>query len=671
MTTIAVGWFGSDIAQNHVAKVSETVDGIKVDGRLWSSDPGGLLVLRDQLIGLAQQAGQAVPVTIDTAPHLDGWYYVTDAQVDLDRGGIEIGYWPYSLTLAHAGLSSVPVLEARIVGARRSNGQSRTTSVGWQAVPAGSTLEGGPTTLATPTTRATADGPVTVYTAGQGGLLDSFLSWRTPPAVALAGGARIAAGPISSAGSDGFGYTGATASYVVPAGITRLRVDVRGGAGGGPGGETSGGGAFSTGARGARVVCELAVTAGETLTYRVGQAGQRTTGGFNGGGAPGAGESSAYRGYGGGGRTQILRGTTDLVVAGAGGGIGAFKIPSTFYAGGAGGGHGVDGAGPPSGGGAGSFNGGYAGSDNPSFNDGTAGTAGTGGVGGGNATTAGLGAGGGGGGLYGGGGGEAFTYFAGDFDRRAGSGGGGSSKGSGVSQTLVTGFQAGDGEVIITPVRDVLPVDRHKLTGVGITDAPFGWELANGIIKVTPAYRGDALNLDVAGWNGSKWSPMARWQLTDNGVTTVPAAASITGVQILANTMDRCSIRVSLEAGAKALSYVVTLTLRRGSPLVDVRVVSVTPKSFGFGISGNATAVTGGGLVATTADADGNKWLMTTTALATSVLSGMAGWYQSASDTSMVVGLGFLPAGFGTVTAANLVEQWFAATSASIRAVAS
>ena len=241
-----------------------------------------------------------------------------------------------------------------------------------------------------------------------------------------------------------------------------------------------------------------------------------------------------------------------------------------------------------------------------------------------------------------------------------------------MSQTIVTGYQTGDGEVIITPVRDVLPVDRHKLTGVGITDAPFGWELANGIIKVTPAYRGDALNLDVATWNGSKWSPMARWQLTDNGVTTTAAAAAITGVQVLNNTMDRCSIRISLETGAKALSYVVTLTLRRGSPLVDVRVVSVTAKLFGFGIfTSGATAVTGGGLVATTADADGNKWLMTTTASATSVTSGMAGWYRTLSATSMVVGLGFLPAGFSPVTAANLVEQWFAATSASIRAVAS
>ena len=674
MTALKVGWFGTDIAQANVAQITDTVDGLQIKGRLSTSTLADVAVLRDQLIGLAQQPGLAVPVTIDTAPHLDGWYYVTDVSLDTDRGGFDIGWWPYTLTLQQAGRSLTPVLEARILGALRPNSQSRTTCVGWQAIPDGSTFEGGPSTLAAPTERATSDGAVRAHTAGSSGLLDAFMSWRTPAAVALTGGARVRAGEVASISSNAFGFSGASVSYVVPAGVARLRVDARGASGGGGGGV----GGFNTYGRGARVVCELPVTPGETLTIKVGGTGA-IVGGYNGGGNGAFGGSGIDGfGFGGGGRTQILRGATTLVTAGGGGGAGGIDADASRTLPGHGGSVGSAGADRglafAGSGKGGTSNAGGAGGNNTTISQsaGSAGAAGTGGAAGNSAGIDGIGGGGGGGGVYGGGGGQAMTTFVGDTTRRAaGSGGGGSSKGTGLSQSIVTGHQIGAGELFLTAVTDTLPVDRHTLTGYAIPDSPQGWELSNGLILVTPVYRSDAFMLDVSTWNGAGWSPPKRFWLTDNGSTSVPAAAGATGVAVLTNTPDRCTIQVTLEGSAKSAAYTTTLTLRRGSPLVEMRTASIGAKAFGVAATGASAAVTGGGRVASVADSAGNKWLMVAAQGGSAAPASHSGWFLATAAMSHTVGVGFLPAGFGATTESDLVAQWFAATTATIRAVKS
>lgn len=100
-----------------------------------------------------------------------------------------------------------------------------------------------------------------------------------------------------------FSYTGATQTWVVPAGVTSLVVRMWGGAGGGaePTNSIGGGAGYTYGA--------LSVTPGETLTIYVAQGGHA---------APAA--SGQRYGAGGGGSTAILRGATLLAEAGGGGG---------------------------------------------------------------------------------------------------------------------------------------------------------------------------------------------------------------------------------------------------------------------------------------------------------------------------------------------------------------
>ncbi len=236
-----------------------------------------------------------------------------------------------------------------------------------------------------------------------------------------------------------FDHTAGEQAWVVPAGITSIDVDARGAQGGGTGGS------------GGRVQASLSVTAGQTLYIYVGGKGVESSstaggaGGFNGGGSGGPRADGGISGNGGGGASDIRVGGNGLgdriLVASGGGGSGG-------TAGGAGGGlTGENGVDDPSGaaaggtggtqnsGGSGGLGGGCSG-----VSTGASGTLGLGGAGGGDCN--GPGGGGGGGGLYGGGGGNGSSGFGG--------GGGGGSSLVPAGGTTASGFQTGDGQVVIT-----------------------------------------------------------------------------------------------------------------------------------------------------------------------------------------------------------------------------
>jgi alpha-tubulin suppressor-like RCC1 family protein len=226
-----------------------------------------------------------------------------------------------------------------------------------------------------------------------------------------------------------FDYTGSVQTWVVPADVTLIQVDVKGAQGG------SGGG---VGGLGARVQTTLSVTPGNTLYIYVGGAGG-SYGGYNGGGNGGVGGGGPR----GGGASDIRTTSgglgTRIVVAGGGGGSGQY---SGGGAGGNGGypngGDGAIGVGFSGVGCGGTQTAGGAGGAGISGQgvDGTAGSSGQGGNGGTNT------GGGGGGGYYGGGGSGGGMSASG--------GGGGSSWTSGTSPTYQNGVQTGNGQIIIT-----------------------------------------------------------------------------------------------------------------------------------------------------------------------------------------------------------------------------
>ena len=250
----------------------------------------------------------------------------------------------------------------------------------------------------------------------------------------------LAAGSASAAATakvtETFASTGAEQSFVVPAGVTSVRVRAVGAAG-----EMALSSGFfqgpAPGGAGALVAGSLPVTPGEILYVEV------AARGFNGGGQLG------FEGGGMGGGASDVRTLSEsstetlqsrlLVAGGGGGGGGTFDEGNGGRGGDAGspgeesstGSGGCCGEGQHSAGGAaGTLTGGGAGGERceaPAPWSGREGSFGIGGEGGEQAAAPETGGGGGGGGYWGGGGGEGSCPFGGPFGAGGGGGGGGSS----------------------------------------------------------------------------------------------------------------------------------------------------------------------------------------------------------------------------------------------------
>ena len=240
-----------------------------------------------------------------------------------------------------------------------------------------------------------------------------------------------------------FNNTGAAQTFTWPAGVLSCTVDVRG-----PGSSLGG-------SNGGRAEGTIAKGGESTLAIYVGN-----VFGFNGGGTS--------SGYYGSGASDIRQGGSALanrvIVSGGAGGASLFDQYLTY--GGSGGGSagnaGYDGGLSDPGGGASSYAGGTAGSN--VFGSGTAPTAGSLGQGG-NAGAGTMPGGGGGGGYYGGGGGGGDSYYA----AQGSGGGGGSGYIGGVSSaSMSTGYNSGNGQILITYViPGGLTGIRSMMLGVG------------------------------------------------------------------------------------------------------------------------------------------------------------------------------------------------------------
>ncbi|QQT25174.1 MBG domain-containing protein [Sphingobacterium spiritivorum] len=238
-----------------------------------------------------------------------------------------------------------------------------------------------------------------------------------------------------------FSYTGAVQTFVVPAGVTNIKIDARGAQGASAIYNQPGTKPDDLGGKGGRVTADYPVTPGQTIYVMVGG-----SNGYNGGGSGGGSIAQPN----GGGASDIRIGGTALtnriIVAGGGGGAGN-NCSNTAEPGGAGG-ELTGGTGNQCGSltgisvgqGGTQTQGGEPGTGQSTQVGNVAATAGQLGLGGNAGILFGTAAGGGGGGYYGGGG---AAY---------GSGGGGSSytNPQAISVQHTQGFQDGDGQIIIT-----------------------------------------------------------------------------------------------------------------------------------------------------------------------------------------------------------------------------
>ena len=240
-----------------------------------------------------------------------------------------------------------------------------------------------------------------------------------------------------------FNFTGAQQSWIVPAGVTKIGVELVGAQGGG-----------TNAGKGGKVTAELTVTPGTTLILVVGGQPINANAVYGGGGIGGSnGATTTRNGFAGGGLAGIYLTSVSqanaLVVAGGGGGNSGLSALLGGVAGAPNGTNGGQGnyAGYQEGGkGATQIAGGARGvSIDPATMASTAGTALNGGKGGSINSSTWTAGGGGGAGYFGGGGGAGGGSSV-------GAGGGGSSFVSATAGTNIvytSGFNAGNGKIII------------------------------------------------------------------------------------------------------------------------------------------------------------------------------------------------------------------------------
>lgn len=646
--TVQIGRFGIDPSVTNAATVSRSDGGLTVSGLFVASTAEALMVARAQLLGLSTSPDEPVVPVLITGIR-PGYWQVASTKWDEQPGAYDdtILQASWSVDLVTVDARAAGVFETRML-MPSDTGASPPTQLPWSAVPMQTSgWRTVPATTATTATRTSASGNLTVYTGS--GLANRRAQWRCRPEAIYDGAATLSmgrsgmSGDIPPPGAVSFNTAG-TYSWVVPTGVTNVRVIAAGGRGGNsPDGYKGGAGAL--------VTTPLTVTPGETLTVTVGGvgangvavgagSGSRTrpggAGGAGGGGAGGYGSSNkpatfAMSGAGGGGSSDVRQGGTGLanrvVVAGGGGGAthgstggsadGWNGASGSGSPGSAAGGGTATAGGTPGGvpaGGAGGLQTGGAGAYNPA---GTYGYDWTGG-------------GGGGGGLYGGAGGYSQPQ-----DRPSGSGGAGSSTAPNLGLASITTASPVFDFTRSGPYVSIAPIPAAG-TGVGIPPAditywpvvgrqvdndPWGWQIDNGVIRVRPCYSTSEIGFAVSTWTGARWSAetmfgMFKWV----GSASTTAASIASSITVLRNSPETVTIRCTFDDGDRLSGHTVDVTVRRGAWHAEIGFASTSPiADWAVGPAPVTTpsgtgVVTGTGngvyCVAATAGADGEKWIV-------------------------------------------------------------
>lgn len=186
------------------------------------------------------------------------------------------------------------------------------------------------------------------------------------------------------------------------------------------------------------------------------------------------------------------------------------------------------------------------------------------------------------------------------------------------------------------------------------------WELHNGLVRVAGAASGA---VTVSAWDSGVWASAKGYQFTaTSALTTTPE------VSILRNDPEECAVRLSYATAVGRVT--VDLSLRRGSRFVTGVVKRHSAATLGVvrTAAEAATAVTGG-LYATAADADGNRFVMGSTRTVTAATGTAA--ISKASVTSFDF---FLGHEFGATPAtgdafADLLAQYIASSGERVRVV--
>jgi len=205
------------------------------------------------------------------------------------------------------------------------------------------------------------------------------------------------------------------------------------------------------------------------------------------------------------------------------------------------------------------------------------------------------------------------------------------------------------------------PLGRARLVSLGAertgTNQPLlagGWELSNGLVRVTPSTSG---TLDIASWGGGVWESKA-WTISGGTPVTGWDAATL-----VRNDFEQVTLRLTREQGPGEVGRVVLdVGLRRGSRLVECYLQRSTSATLSaYLTSGEAYTASTGYVVASSNDAAGNR---ATVGAARSFSAHANLGVSKAAVTSLAFYLGSVVGGGSAVsgdTAVDLRNQYIGA----------
>lgn len=177
-------------------------------------------------------------------------------------------------------------------------------------------------------------------------------------------------------------------------------------------------------------------------------------------------------------------------------------------------------------------------------------------------------------------------------------------------------FSIAPADWYLTSARIELGSPLRAVVGSQIPETMTDWRLSNGLVRVAITASGFTLS----GWDGSAWSTAKVLQFTFSG--TAISTYTIAGVRVLRNSPEECILRVSFDIpsalltalGAGAVRGYADVALRRGDRMA--RFVLVTSRTLSTPGVKLQTTEAGtnltGGLRATSNDADGHRYVLST-----------------------------------------------------------
>lgn len=230
--------------------------------------------------------------------------------------------------------------------------------------------------------------------------------------------------------------------------------------------------------------------------------------------------------------------------------------------------------------------------------------------------------------------------------------------------TAFTGLPVGISPRWTVPAASyLLGASRVLLDGsriAGTFTPSFGtWELNNGIVRLTPAGAGFAVQC----WGGASWESLKTWTPTVGGV----ALTGTPELTILRNDPEETILRLSWVSNPGRVT--VDLSLRRGARFVTGVMKRHASATIGLVMSTAeaATAFTGG-LKATAADVDGNRYVIGSSRTITTT-TGTASIAKAASSLDFFIGHEFSSAPVSGDAASDLLSQYLGTVGDRTRAV--